>query len=61
MFNKTYELQIIQRRMDYLDGLMGAKVYSRSELIEALLWLDEQDAIDREIADGAKANSSRHS
>lgn len=59
MFSKTYELQIIQRRMDHLDGLIGTEVYSRSELIEALLWLDEQDGIDKEIADGAKANSSR--
>ncbi|MER8529587.1 hypothetical protein [Mesorhizobium sp. M1272] len=61
MFNKIYELQIIQRRMDQLDDLIGAKVYSRSELIQALLWLHEQDAIDKEIADGAKANPSRHS
>lgn len=58
MFSKTYELQIIQRRMDNLDGLIGTEVYSRSELIQALLWLDEQDDIDKEIADGAKANSS---
>ncbi|RWD65295.1 MAG: hypothetical protein EOS37_26265 [Mesorhizobium sp.] len=61
MFSKKYELQIIQRRMDHLDGLVGTEVYSRSELIEALLWLDEQDDIDKEIADGTKTNSSRHS
>ena len=61
MFSKTYELQIIQRRMDHLDGLIGTEVYSRSELIEALLWLDEQDDIDKEIADGTKTNSSRRS
>ncbi|MER9814672.1 hypothetical protein [Mesorhizobium sp. M0129] len=61
MFSKTYELQIIQRRMDHLDGLIGTEVYSRSELIEALLWLDEQDDIDKEISDGTKTNSSRRS
>lgn len=62
MFAKIYEMKIIQSRFDAINGDAGShQLYSRKEFIDALMWLDEQESIDREIANETKIGSSNNS
>lgn len=62
MFAKEYELQIIEKRLRTLtNGEPEVQEVSREDFIESLIWLDEQEEIDKEIASGAKAGSPQNS
>lgn len=62
MFSKAYELQIIKQRLQNLtNGKPDGRRFSREDFIESLIWLDEQEEIDREITSGSKARSSQDS
>lgn len=62
MFAKEYELQIIEKRLRTLtNGEPEVQGVSREDFIESLIWLDEQEEIDKEIASGAKAGSPQNS
>ena len=58
MFAKAYELEIVTKRLlTITSGDPEVLGFSREQFIDSLIWLDEQEEIDKEIASEAKTHS----